>query len=250
MKRALPVLIVCASIALLASACATKKFVREHVGATETKLSERVGEQDTKFTQRIDTQETKLRETSDRTATNSQAIDGASQRIQGLDSRVGEVNSLATDAKQGADDARRQAESVAGALRDTEAQLSQRITNRNKYSMLETKTIYFDFNKADLRDEGINEIEEVARALKADPNAVVELQGFADPHGPDRYNLQLTRERVDSVVRYLVQRHGIDLRRIHAVGMGKVVRAAGEKANRETNAKSRRVDVRLFAPQS
>ena len=36
-------------------------------------------------------------------------------------------------------------------------------------------------------------------------------------------------ERVDAVARYLVQRHGIELRRIHTVGMGKVVLAAGER---------------------
>jgi OOP family OmpA-OmpF porin len=90
----------------------------------------------------------------------------------------------------------------------------------------------------------------VARALKADPNAVLELQGFADQRGTDRYNYQLTRDRVDAVVRYLVQRHGIDLRRIHAVGMGKATLAAGEKRSKETFAKSRRVEMRLLAPQS
>jgi outer membrane protein OmpA-like peptidoglycan-associated protein len=116
--------------------------------------------------------------------------------------------------------------------------------------MVETKTVYFDFNKADLKDEGVNELEDVAKALKADVNAVVELQGFADARGTDRYNYQLTRERVDAVARYLVMRGGIDVRRIHSVGMGKVVLAAGEKANNDTYAKARRVDIRLLSPQS
>ena len=90
----------------------------------------------------------------------------------------------------------------------------------------------------------------MAKALKADPNAVVELQGFADPRGTDRYNYVLTRDRVDAVVRYLVQRHNIDLRRIAAVGMGKVTLGAGEKGDKDTFARSRRVDIRLLAPQS
>ena len=59
-----------------------------------------------------------------------------------------------------------------------------------------------------------------------------------------------SRERVDSVVRYLVMNEGVDLRRIAAVGMGKVALTAGEKADKDTYAKMRRVEMRLLAPQS
>src|SRR6266545_3234316 len=239
MNRRIVVVTFCAVIPLLVSACATKKFVREQVGTTETKI-----------TQRVDTQETKLRETSDQVATQRQALDATGQKVQGLDSRVGEVNALATDAKSGAEAAKKQAESVSGALKETQTEFTQRFANRNKLSELQAMSVYFDFDKTNLKDQGMTELEEVARALKADPNAVLELQGFADPRGSDRYNNQLTRERVDAVVRYLVQRHGIDLRRIHAVGMAKEVRAAGEKATKDSLAKSRRVAVHLLAPQS
>lgn len=239
MRRHVTTLILCGGIGILVGACATKGFVREQVGGTETRLSGRV-----------DTQEARLKETADRTAAQGQTLDAAGQKIQGLDTRVGgldsrlgEVNTLATEAKK-------DAASVAQAQRDAEAQFTQRFAGRNKYATVETRVIYFDFNKADLRDEGINELEDVARALKADPNAALELQGFADQRGTARYNHQLTRERVDAVVRYLVQRHGIDLRRIHAVGMGKAGLPAGEKATKDTPAKSRRVEIRLVAPQS
>lgn len=235
MKHLTAALILCGGIALLASACATKEYVRTQVGTSETKL-----------TQRVDGQEVRLKETSDRTAANAQAIDSSQKQIQGLEGKVGEVGTVAADAKK-------QAQSASEAVRDTDSKLealSTRVANRNKFAMVETKTVYFDFNKADLRDEGVNELEDVAKALKADVNAVVELQGFADARGTDRYNYQLTRERVDAVARYLVMRGGIDVRRIHAVGMGKVVLAAGEKANNDTYAKARRVDIRLLSPQS
>lgn len=232
MSRRFAAIFVCGSIAMLASACATKGFVREHVGATETRI-----------TQRVDSQEAKLRETSDRTASNTQAIEATGQRLQGLDGRVTEASTLATEAKK-------ESAAVAAAQKDAEESFNQRFRDRNKYSMVETKLIYFDFNKSDLKDEGMTELEEVAKALKADPNAVLELQGYADQRGPERYNYQLTRERVDAVTRYLVQRHAIDLRRIHAVGMGKATLASGEKPGKETYAKSRRVEIRLFAPQS
>lgn len=235
MKHLTAALILCGGIALLASACATKEYVRTQVGTSEAKLS-----------QRVDGQEVRLKETTDRTVANAQAIDTSQKQIQGLEGKVGEVGTLAADAKK-------QATSASEAVRDTDAKLdalSARVANRNKFAMVETKTVYFDFNKADLKDDGINELEDVARALKADVNAVVELQGFADARGTDRYNYQLTRERVDAVARYLVMRGGIDVRRIHSVGMGKVVLAAGEKATNDTYAKARRVDIRLLSPQS
>jgi OOP family OmpA-OmpF porin len=232
MNRQVAAIVLCGGVAVLASACATKGFVREQLGTTETRI-----------TQRVDTQETRLKETADKTAANAQAIDATGQRLQGLDGRVTEVSTVANDAKK-------DAAAVATAQRDAEAAFTQRLANRNKYSMVDTKLVYFDFNKADLRDEGMSELDEVAKALKADANAVLELQGFADQRGTDRYNYQLTRDRVDAVVRYLVQRHGIDLRRIHAVGMGKATLATGEKGNKETFAKSRRVEMRLLAPQS
>jgi outer membrane protein OmpA-like peptidoglycan-associated protein len=229
----------CLGVALLFSACATKGYVREQVGSSETKVG-----------QRVDTTEAKLRETSDRTASNTQAIESTGQRLQSLDAKVGEVGALASDAKKDAGDAKKDAAAVAQAQKDSESIFNQRFANRNKYAQVESKSIYFDFAKADLKDDGINELREVAKALKADPNAVLELQGFADARGTDRYNYQLTRERVDSVVRYLVMNEGVDLRRIAAVGMGKVALTAGEKANKDTYAKMRRVEMRLLAPQS
>jgi hypothetical protein len=90
----------------------------------------------------------------------------------------------------------------------------------------------------------------MAKALAADPNAILELQGFADSRGSDRYNLELARERVEAVTRYLVQRHGIELRQLRAISMGKVALGAGEKASQEALARARRVDIRLLAPWS
>jgi outer membrane protein OmpA-like peptidoglycan-associated protein len=235
MKHVAATLMLCGGIAVLASACATKEYVRTTVGTSEAKL-----------TQRVDGHETQIKDNSAKIASNTQGVEANQKQIQALDGRVGEVNTVATDAKK-------QAESASEAVRDADARLqtlNTRVANRNKYAMVETKTVYFDFNKADLKDEGMNELEEIAKALNADVNAVVELQGFADARGADRYNYQLSRERVDAVARYLVTRGGIDIRRIHSVGMGKVVLAAGERAGNDVYAKSRRVDIRLMSPQS
>ena len=90
----------------------------------------------------------------------------------------------------------------------------------------------------------------MARTLATDPNAIVELQGFADPQGGDRYNRELARERVEVVKRYLMERHNIELRQLHGLSVGKVPLAAGEKATPDALARARRVDLRVLTPWS
>ena len=232
MRRRLASLILCGGVAVLGSACATKSFVETQVGATESKL-----------TQQMSATETKLRETADRAGENRRAVDVADQRLNGLDLRVSEAGARASSAETRADLA-------TGAARDVEARLSQRLASRNRYRLLDTKFVYFDSGQTEIRSQDVNELEDVAKALTADPNATLELQGFADSRGSDRYNRELSRERVEAVMRYLVQRHGIELRQLGAIPMGKVALGAGEKASPEALARARRVDIRLLAPWS
>jgi outer membrane protein OmpA-like peptidoglycan-associated protein len=232
MTRPRPTLILCTGLSMFAAACATKGFVREQVRATDARL-----------THRVESQDTKLRETADRAAATGYAIDATDQRLQGLDARVGELDTAATDAQT-------RAELAAKAGRDAEARLSQRIADRNKYRLVETRFIYFESGRAELRDAGLTELQDVAKALQADPNALVELQGFADPRGSDRYNDELARERVEAVIRHLVRGHGVELRQIRSIAMGKVALAAGEKPSSEVLANSRRVEIQLLTPWS
>src|SRR6266851_3207423 len=198
MGRQLAFLVLCSGFVLLISGCATKSFVETQLSTTETKL-----------TQRADTQEAKLRETADRAGASRQAID--------------EMGALASDAKTRA----------ASAL-DAEARLAQRLADRNKFRLLETRSIYFDSGKTEIRSGDMSELEDVAKALKADANAILELQGFADPRGNDRQNNELARERVEAVTRYLVQRYDIELRQLRGFAMGKV---AVEKSTPEAFAR-------------
>jgi len=229
-------LILCGGGILLGSACATKTFVQEQVSATETKLTQ-------DLTQRTTEQDTKLRDTSDRVGETRQAVEVADQRLNGLDLRVGEVSSRTSSAETRADQA-------TAAARDAEARLSQRLAGRNRYRLLETRAVYFESGRTELRSQDTGELDEAAKALVADPNAILELQGFADSRGSDRYNLELARDRVEAVLRYLVQRHGTELRQVRYITMGKVEPVAGEKPTAETLAKARRVDLRLLAPWS
>jgi outer membrane protein OmpA-like peptidoglycan-associated protein len=229
MTRRLVSLILCGGVATLGGACATKNFVREEVGATERRLAEQM-------TTTENVQESKLRDTADRVGETRKAVDVADQRLNGLDLRVGEAGARANSADTRA--------------HDVEARLSQRVASRNRYRLVETKSVYFDSGQIEVRSQDVDELEAVAKALTADPNAVIELQGFADMRGSDRYNRELARERVEAVMRYLVQHHGIELRQARAISMGKVALPDGEKPSPEVLAKTRRVDIRLLTPWS
>jgi outer membrane protein OmpA-like peptidoglycan-associated protein len=243
MTRHLASLILCGGVAVLGVACATKDFVQERVSASESKLADQLTATQTQLTGRADLQETKLRETEERIGENRRAVDVADQRLRGLNSQVSEVGTLAEAAKTRAD-------SAAVSAQDAEARLAQRIASRNKYRLLDTKSVYFGSGQIELRSQDLGELDAVATAVAANPNAILELHGFADSQGSDRYNRDLARERVETVVRYLVQRHGVELRQIQGITMGKVALAAGEKPSAEALARARRVDVRLFAPWS
>src|SRR5258705_2130377 len=242
MTQHLASLTLCIGIAILGVACATKDFVREQVSELESKLAGQMTATQTQLTERTDLQETKLRDTVERTGENRRAVDAADERLRGLDTRVGEVGSLAEGANTRADRA-------AVLAQDAESRLAQRFAGRNKYRLMDTKSVYFGFGQIEFRSQDVSELDEVAKALAADPNAILELQGFADSRGSDRYNRELARERVEAVVSYLVQQHGVELRQLRGIAMGKAT-LAGEKPSAEALARARRVDVRLFTPWS
>src|SRR5215468_7377713 len=91
MTRRMAFFILCGGIAVLGVACATKNFVRERVGASESKLADRMSATQkglshqmsttqTKLTERADLQETELHQTAERTGENRRAIDAADQQ--------------------------------------------------------------------------------------------------------------------------------------------------------------------------
>ncbi len=159
------------------------------------------------------------------------------QQVDAIHTRLGEVGQQAAEANQKADEA------MARVL-DVENKVSH-----NSYVVRETRVVYFEFNKADLKDSAITSLVEVGRLLKEDPDTIVELWGHADSVGPSQYNLQLSRERAAAVVRYLVQKYGIGTHRISGVGFGEESPVADNNSP-TGQAQNRRVIVRILEPDT
>lgn len=71
--------------------------------------------------------------------------------------------------------------------------------------MVVPKRIYFDVDKAELSSSARQELEKLSSALKENPEVAsgIEVQGFADPTGPESYNEELSQRRAESVKRVL-----------------------------------------------
>jgi outer membrane protein OmpA-like peptidoglycan-associated protein len=79
--------------------------------------------------------------------------------------------------------------------------------------------IFFDFNKSVLRPESFQELDRVVKLMKDNPTIEIEIAGHTDNVGADEYNLNLSLERANSVVAFIVSK-GISQNRIIAKGYG------------------------------
>ncbi|HEX7342216.1 MAG TPA: OmpA family protein [Rhodanobacteraceae bacterium] len=81
---------------------------------------------------------------------------------------------------------------------------------------------HFAFNKATLRDQDKAKLDEFAKVMKAyHSNAIVTVEGFADPAGSVAYNKKLGLARADAVRNYLVNQDGMSASQVRAVSYGK-----------------------------
>ncbi len=79
--------------------------------------------------------------------------------------------------------------------------------------------IHFDFDKAALRPEDTQALDQKIAILQANPNVHIRISGHCDERGSDEYNLALGNRRATAAKQYLVS-HGLDASRIETVSYG------------------------------
>jgi OOP family OmpA-OmpF porin len=102
--------------------------------------------------------------------------------------------------------------------------------------------IYFDTGKADVKAESQPALAEIAKLMKQDASLKILVVGHTDNAGTFDYNLDLSRQRADSVVKSLVSQHGLAAARLKAWGVGYTAPIASNRAE-EGKAKNRRVEL-------
>lgn len=81
------------------------------------------------------------------------------------------------------------------------------------------RNIFFDYDKATLRDASRNELERLIKLLNENPTLRIEISGHTDSQGDATYNQKLSENRAKAVVEYLVKA-GIDPKRLEYKGYG------------------------------
>lgn len=106
--------------------------------------------------------------------------------------------------------------------------------------------VYFRTDQDSIEPELRRQVAKLARALHAYPSVSIDLSGYADRRGPDRYNMRLSRRRVAAVRRLLI-RAGVAPQRIHSHAFGDS-RATAAIGDEEGYVFDRRVTLHLRAP--
>ncbi len=106
--------------------------------------------------------------------------------------------------------------------------------------------VHFDFNKYQLRKDGMTILAEDVELLKKDKKLVVSIEGHTDSIGSDEYNQVLSVRRATTVFNYLID-NGIAADRMQIVGFGEKnpIASNSTAAGREQN---RRVELKIIQP--
>lgn len=82
------------------------------------------------------------------------------------------------------------------------------------------ENIFYDYDKASLRPESKQALDEMVQVLRDNPNVTIEMASHTDRHGSEQYNINLSGRRARSVIDYLIAA-GIAPERLQSQGYGK-----------------------------
>jgi outer membrane protein OmpA-like peptidoglycan-associated protein len=112
-------------------------------------------------------------------------------------------------------------------------------------TVIELNNVFFDFNKATLRNESITELRHMIKFMQEYPKLKIEISGHTDSVGTDEANRKLSQGRAESVREYLVS-HGVHASRITAQGYG-ASKPVAPNATEEGRQRNRRTEFRIIS---
>ena len=135
---------------------------------------------------------------------------------------------------------------------------AQNAARETRYSLSDLiKQLRYDSGDAKIKPEGYQVLDQLIEQLKAaPPEQLIRVEGHADnmeigPSLKSIYptNWDLSKARAGGVLRYLVEKGGIDSARISSIGYGDS-RPVVSNATETGRQKNRRVDIVLYSPES
>jgi len=109
-------------------------------------------------------------------------------------------------------------------------------------------TIYFDFDKFNIRADAAKELDKVVQVMNEYPDLLIEAGSHTDSRGKDKYNMKLSEKRAKATADYIVSK-GIDASRITYQGYGETQLvngcSNGVKCTREEHQLNRRTEFKI-----
>lgn len=103
------------------------------------------------------------------------------------------------------------------------------------------QSIYFEFNKSNITQEGAFELDKLVQVMKNNDQLVIMVKAHTDNRGSDVYNMNLSDRRAKSTVQYIISK-GISAKNISGKGYGESEPKVncGETCTEEQHAENRR----------
>ena len=108
-------------------------------------------------------------------------------------------------------------------------------------AVIELEGIHFEFDKATLKPEAMDVLDQAAALLKKHERVVVEVAGHTDSKGSEEYNQGLSERRATAVKDYLNSK-GVKASRLTSRGYGESRPVASNDTD-EGRAENRRVEL-------
>ncbi len=84
---------------------------------------------------------------------------------------------------------------------------------------IELKPIFFDLDKYDITEAAIVELDKVVTLLQDNPQMIIRVESHTDSRASDKYNMELSTNRVKASVDYILSK-GIHAHRVYGKGFG------------------------------
>jgi len=216
-----------AAVAIGATACASKKYVRTSVG-----------------------------EVGDKVDSLGRSIEQTQERVKANEGKIAEVDTKATAAGNAAQQANASAANAASAAAAANTAANGVGTKLDAFDKSMKRLVLevvinessgnFQFGKTDLPEEAKAQIDQLIAKLTQDPkNVFIEIEGHTDNVGNAEYNEKLGLERADAVKRYLYEKHQIPLHKMNVISYG-LTKPVADNKTKDGRAQNRRVVIRVL----
>ncbi|MEQ9468794.1 MAG: OmpA family protein [Ekhidna sp.] len=105
--------------------------------------------------------------------------------------------------------------------------------------------IYYDLDKFNIRPDAALVLDSLVQIMNDNPDIYIELGSHTDSRAPDDYNLDLSRKRAQSAVRYIIN-EGVAAERIVAKGYGETQLIVKNAQTEEEHQRNRRTEFKVL----